>query len=232
LDFLVILFALVLTAVHYFSGVYSKPIEKWHSKIISFSAGLFIAFIFLYILPEVFAGVEILGDTIFLLLLLGFVIFHVAEKYIYQHVKNKDEMLKDLAGIHTMGFFLNHFVVGMLLYFSTDPDKGILGILVFLPLLLHTLSSSLSLNHIDRHFNSRPLSILIAFSPVFGALFAMLLQINVGVHYTFYSFAIGALLYIVVRDMLPQKGEGKPIFFIIGLVISAILIFGINGLSL
>ncbi|MFH1586745.1 MAG: hypothetical protein ABID38_02735, partial [Candidatus Diapherotrites archaeon] len=61
MDFLVILFALVLTAVHYFSESYSKHVEKWHSEIISFSAGLFIAFIFLYILPEVFGGVEILG---------------------------------------------------------------------------------------------------------------------------------------------------------------------------
>ncbi|MFH1587004.1 MAG: hypothetical protein ABID38_04060, partial [Candidatus Diapherotrites archaeon] len=60
----------------------------------------------------------------------------------------------------------------------------------------------------------------------------MVLQLNPGVHYAFYSFAIGALLYIVVRDMLPQKGEGKLAFFIIGLLISAVLIFGINGLPL
>ncbi|MCW4043883.1 MAG: hypothetical protein NWE90_09235, partial [Candidatus Bathyarchaeota archaeon] len=38
--------------------------------------------------------------------------------------------------------------------------------------------------------------------------------------YLVFSITMGLILYVVVRDMIPLGKEGKPIFFIIGTILT------------
>ncbi len=219
----------ILALVHFFSESYSGHAEKYHTHLISFSAGLFLAIIFLRLLPEFFTGIEHIGETIYLLILSGFILFHLGEKYIYQHIKNKGELLQDLASIHVLGFFINHFVVGIALFLAFSIENYVSGLLIFVPLLLHTFSSSLSLNHIDAHFNRKSFAgILLPLSPLLGAAFASIININPQAYHLLFSFVIGALLYIVIRDMVPREESGKPLFFITGALVSVLLLTALS----
>jgi hypothetical protein len=115
---LIFVLAFILFLVNFFSELYGEKLEKHHSKLLSFSSGIFITYIFLYIFPEFFIGKQHLGNPIFALLLIGFIVFHLAEKYLYQHIKNKDILLQDLGELHVAGFFIDHFVVGIALFLS------------------------------------------------------------------------------------------------------------------
>lgn len=216
--------AFILAAVHVFSEEYSSHVEKYHVHTISFSAGLFLGIIFLNLLPEAFKGVQFIGENVFLLMVSGFVLFHLGEKYIYQHVKNKNELLKDLASIHALGFFINHFVLGIALFLVFGQSNVFTGFIVFIPLLLHVFSSSLSLNHLDQHFNRKSISgIILPLSPVLGVGFAAFLNPNPFLYHSMFAFVFGAIFYIVVRDMVPKEGKGKPLFFLIGALLSILI---------
>ena len=145
--------ALALTLIHFLSGWTSQFMGRFHFKIISLNAGIFIAIIFLFLLPEIVAGSRFVN--IYMGILSGFALFHITEKYIYQHVKDKKRLLKDLAELHIAGFFVDSFIIGfaiVLIFSSTDLAK----FFIFMPFVLHTLSSSIALEHI--HEKSRTYS--------------------------------------------------------------------------
>ncbi|MCR4368983.1 MAG: hypothetical protein NUV67_03695 [archaeon] len=226
-----LLLASVMSILHFYSESVSAKVERFHNELVSFSAGLFITQIFFYLMPEFFKGTEILGDNVFLLLLFGFVSFHLAEKYVYQHVKNKNKLLKDLGEIHAAGFFIDHFVVGMALVFAFSTTNVIFGLLIFIPLLLHTLSSSIAMTHIDEHFDqSKIVNSLLSIAPLLGVIFAGLLNPDRLFYHVVFSFVIGALLYVVIRDMLPQKEEGNSRYFLYGFATSLIIFVVLKGL--
>ncbi len=217
--------AFILSMVHFFSEEYSPKIERFHSELLSFSAGLFITFIFLDLLPEFFAGIEFAGRIAFLALLLGFVIFHIGEKYIYQHITNKRELLSELQAVHALGFFIDHFTVGVALFLTLSVPSESFRILIFIPLLLHTLSSSLSLTHLDEVYSRKSIqSVLLTFSPLLGVAFAFLISPAEGTYYLLFSFVVGALLYVVIRDTIPKGRKGDPLFFMAGFLLSVILL--------
>lgn len=220
---------IILVLVHFFSEEYSRHFEGYHVHTISFSAGMFLGLIFLVLLPEAFNGTAYLNELVYILMIAGFVVFHLGEKYIYQHIKNKNELMRDLASVHAVGFFFNHFVVGITLFLVFSYESIIPGFLIFIPLLLHTFSSSLSLNHIDAYFRRKSISgILLPLSPLFGVAFATLLHPHILIYHGLFSFAIGSMLYISIRDMLPRKEKGKPLLFLIGALLSVLVVVALS----
>jgi zinc transporter ZupT len=219
--------ALLLTLLHYFSEHGAFHVEKYYTEIVSLSAGMFLTYIILEIFPELPAAAGIIGENAYLALLAGFVAFHLSEKYVYQHVKHKKELLKDLAHLHVAGFVIDHFVVGfaLVLLFDVPGKLGILGWLVFIPFVLHIASSSLSLEHICRHFKASKLEKLaLSLSTLVGAVVATAINLQRAQFFLALSFVIGMLVYVVVRDVLPQEREGKPYWFLVGVLAAIILI--------
>ncbi len=219
----------ILALVHFFSESYGRHQEKYHIHLVSFSSGLFLSIIVLQLFPEFFKGLPHIGENIFVLMLSGFVLFHLSEKYVYQHIKNKNEMLQDLAFLHAVGFFFNHFVVGIALFLVFQIESTLSGFLLFIPLLLHTFSSSLSLNHLDSHFKRKSLlGLVLPLAPVFGVTFATLLKPNLVAYHALFSFVLGAMLYIAIRDMTPAGQKGKPLLFLTGVLLSLLAVTALS----
>ncbi len=104
---------LLLGIVHFFSEKLKPEEGAKHYRIVSFAAGISIAYLFLDLLPHTYEAAIHLKNWVFLFLLLGFVIFHLAEKYIYQHSDQKKLEL-ELKEIHSI-FFIYYFLVGIVL---------------------------------------------------------------------------------------------------------------------
>ena len=49
--------------------------------------------------------------------------------------------------------------------------------------------------------------------------------------YILFSFTSGVILYTVVREVIPEKEKGRPIYFLIGFVGFTFVIFVINILT-
>ncbi len=229
---LILFFAAILCLVSFFSYAFQKNVEKFHQKIISFSAGIFITYIFLNLFPELIKTTQEIGSNAFTLMLAGFLLFHLLEKYLYQHIKNKDALMKDLAELHLLGFFFDHFVVGMVLFFALNTENIIIGSVVFLPLFFHTISSSLALQHIFEKFNKNILvNIFLSASPMLGVLFIYFLNPLAQVYHSIFSFSIGTLFYVVFRDTIPSASEENAKYFIAGVILSGVLTLIANEIS-
>ena len=217
-----ILFAFFLSMIHFFSRRISKVIEAHHINLTSFSAGMFLTLIFIDFFPRMISGLEY-GVPVFLILTIGFVLFHLSEKYLYQHVKDKKVLLKDLAELHNFGFFIDHLMVGFVLFLAFELSSYTCY-LVVVPFLLHTISSSMSLDHLHKKIKTKFNKFLLNSSTLFGAILAYFINLENYWYYTFFAFFLGALIYISIRDMLPKGKKGSPLMFFIGFLLTVAVI--------
>lgn len=212
--------ALSLSLLNYFSHKFSKHFAKHRFKILSFGAGNLIALIFLILLPEIIKK----SDTgiVFLLLLFGFTFFHVLEKFLYQHTLDKKELYKELKYLHQTGFFIDHFMIGFILT-STLSLESIFKFLILIPLFLQTISSSFSLEFMDKKEKTKFNKFVLSSAPLIGAITSLTLHINTNTQSYFFAFIIGMLLYIVSRDIIPKKSRGNPLLFLVGVSLIALI---------
>lgn len=221
---LAIVFGIILTFAHYLSDKFHIITHKNRMKILSFSAGISITYIFLYLFPELFQGVQYLSRLIFLFVLIGFIGLHIIEAHIFRE-KTKSKIQKELKEVHSLSFFIYHLIVGIALFNITSINP-IAGLLLFLPILLHTITSSISLREIHAHIKEKAIiKFILEASTLIGILIASFVFIPPYLYNAFIGFVVGALLYVVVRDMMPKGGKGNPLFLVGGSIVYLILLW-------
>ncbi|MBR9675388.1 hypothetical protein GOV05_00075 [Candidatus Woesearchaeota archaeon] len=212
---------MILALINYYSHVISNLIDQYHYKVLSFSGGTLIATIFLILLPE--AMVHISSEISFFLMLLGFILFHLSEKYLYQHVRSRKILKEDLKELHEIGFFIDQFILGFI--FVTFVEVGnYVGFLLLIPISLQIASSSVSLEHLFHKVKDKINLVLLAGAPLIGVLVALVVDLNEFSRAFFLSFIIGMLLYTVNKDIIPAGRKGHPKYFVTG-VSSVVLIW-------
>ena len=168
-------------------------------------------------LPQLTVGGEYLGDSIYILLFLGFVTIHVLEKFVYQHA-DWEEIEWDRIHFEAGGFAAYGFIMGFIvvLFFET---YGNLAFFLLFPLYVRTFTVAVYSRDILEDIG-RGLKRIILMFPLFGAIIANLL-IDTETHlYIIFSLVMGFFLYIVIRDMIPRGRSGKPFYFLLGSLIS------------
>ena len=215
-----IILAAILSVVFILSENISEHAEKHHKKLLSLSAGMFTAIIFMEIFPFISQGAQVAGDVIFVGMLASFTIYHLVEEHTYQHTRGLKRR-KEINSFHIIGFFVENFINGFVL--ATFLLLGI-SPLIFLPFLLVVVSISLSLKHLDDRFNLGPSKYFLSLSVLFGAIVATFLSFSVLQIYIMLSLITGFLLYFVVRDMISKDSSGNPKYFLAGVIVVALLL--------
>jgi len=210
--------ALALSVADFFTeGLFSKASSN-KMKFISFSAGVSISYVFLILLPEIYTGAMSINRLLFISVLFGFGVFHLIEKYIRQNFTGP-KLRQEHKIIHSTTSFIYFFVVGYILVSLTDSNI-LNGVLLFIPVLLHIVIDSLP----RRTTKKKHMRIFSTSSPVLGALTATFTNFGEAVNLTLLGIVGGALLYTVIRESLPREREGKPLFFLTGLLLFTIVV--------
>jgi zinc transporter ZupT len=216
--FFSLLLGLLLGLIHFFSENLKSEEGLKHYRIISFAAGISIAYLFLDLLPQTYEAAVHLKQFVFVFLLLGFAIFHLAEKLVYQHA-NQDKLAKELKEFHSISFFAYYFLIGIVLRDKIQISL-LEGSLFMIPIALHAGLSTASLARIHGEIRESVfIKIALSLSTILGVIFAILIQIPTVLNNILISFIAGILLYIIVKEFLPEKKKGQPLFFIIGLAL-------------
>ncbi len=219
-----IIFGLVLGLVHYFSDKIHLAHGIHRMKTMSFTAGIFITYVFLHLFPSLYQGDLFLIRLSLIFVLIGFALFHVIEKYIYQHASGR-ELKKDLKTSHSFAFFFYHFTIGIVLVNLIRTDL-ISGMLLFIPVFSYTAISSVSMKEIHEIVTGRKTAkFLLSISTLLGVLLATYIEIPSLLYYALFGFVVGTLLYIIILEALPKEKEGDPRFFIAGIALYTILIW-------
>ena len=211
-------FGVLLVFVHFFSDKMSPARGPTRFRIISFAAGISIAYLFLNLLPHTYEAAHHLRRWVFVFLLIGFSGLHLTEKYIYQHADRR-VLAKELKEAHSVAFFAYHFSVGVAL--ESKAKDGITdGVLFLVPVVLHSFLSGASMSSIHGEVRENlPTKILLSISTLLGVVIALLVGIPPLASNILVSLIAGILLYVIAREFLPEKEEGRPFYFIVGLVL-------------
>lgn len=214
LRILVIIIIAVIMVLTDFVGHRISGLAAGHrDSVLSFSAGLLISLLFLILVPNLISmGVS---EILFFLMLVGFLLMHLAEKYIYRHIMNKQELLEDLKVVHIIGFGLDNFLVGFIIASLVELDFFIV-ITLSVPLFLQMLTSSISLDSIDIRINDKYSKIILSVLPILGAILGIVLEFEYLLTNYVLAFVLGILFYMIIRDVLPQGRRGSSVLFFSG----------------
>jgi hypothetical protein len=156
-------------------------------------------------------------------------------------LKIQSKINEDLSNLRFFTNFSYHLLIGIIVVglLALDPLEGIL---FFLFAWFRAVITNRSESHIiftdleiyetyDINENMTRKYVL-ALSNILGVLIGLFLDL-IGFEYSelffiFYSFTSGVILYTIVREIIPEKEKGKPIYFLIGFIGFTVLIFTIK----
>ena len=200
--------------------IYSKKVRT-NQKLISFSAGIAIAYIILNLFPEISTFALIDGKKIFLYALLGFASLNLVEQYVYKGLQIKNPTSYH-ENIHIIYFFVYNLFIGIVLV--NFALRGLTQtLLFFVPFLLYIVVEILPQKF---KFKSSIAKISYSMAPLFGALAGIIyIDFAISVFGELIAFITGTLLYIVIRESLPSNKAEKPLYFLIGVSFYSLIIF-------
>jgi len=215
--------ATIISILHFISGMFVKFARKYKYKLMSLSAGILLAILFLELLPSFAKEALETNYLLFILPLMGFVAFHSMRSYNYKHIKTNKELKSRYRKNHILAFFLEHFILGFALVITFK--NPVISLLLFLPFVLLTISSSILLDIIDKSSKTLNMKLFLGSSTIFGAIFGTIFSFDKLLYLGTFGYAIGALLYIIIRDLIPAEEKKEIIlFFGIGLILTSILL--------
>jgi ZIP family zinc transporter len=211
-------------------GIFGIKHQKWMSSILGLTAGVILGVICFDLLPEIFKIIRInnLSTTpVTIALAIGFLLFHVSEKYLLIHHAHETEYGKHkhprvgiLSALALSGHsFLDG--VGIGLGFQVSPA---VGLVVAIAVIGHDFADglntvSLMLAHKNNARKSFKLLLVDAFAPVLGVLTTRFFHLSEADLVLYLGFFTGFLLYIGASDILPQAHEIESKRITIGLTI-------------
>ncbi len=148
---------------------------------------------------------------------------------------------KELKKFNFFADYTYHFLVGIIIVGLLLVDL-ISGLLFFFYALFRTLVSKTSER--NRMFSDLEIyenieiergsifKYVLASAALSGTIAGLIINFfypeNLQLLFLFYSFISGVILYMIVREIIPEKEKGDPIRFLIGLTAFSIIIFIIN----
>ena len=156
-------------------------------------------------------------------------------------IKIQNHINKELTNFRFITDYIYHFLVGIILVGLLRIEL-IGGILFFIYALFRTVVTKRSEAHLvftdleiyeEIKFEERPIIKYLSYAAaptgiIIGLLVNSLLPDNIELLFLFYSFISGVILYVIVREVIPEKEKGDPLKFLIGLVGFAVVIIIIN----
>ncbi len=216
----------LLAFVHYFSEKFHLIRHVQRMKFISFSGGVFVSYIILHLLPDLYAGDVGMNRTSLVFVLIGFSIFHLIEKFMYKHeASNREALKRELKELHSLCFFFYHLTLGTVLVSVFTGSGFASGVLFFMPLILIAFVNSISLKEIHGKLRqNRAVKLLLSVSTLLGAALATAFPLTELLYSILLGFVAGALLFTVMVDSLPRERKGEPLFFVLGASLYSLLI--------
>ncbi|MFB6294614.1 MAG: hypothetical protein ABEI97_02545 [Candidatus Nanohaloarchaea archaeon] len=213
-EFLAWVFAGCVTVAHYAgSRVESDPRQH---VLTSVAIGATVAYVFLDLLPRHAAGIGHFGDAGFLSILAGFAGLHTVEKYILQHEKDPGEIRRDFKELHTMFLLGYYLVIGVVIHYFFQRSI-VEGVLLSVPVVLHTGISSLSLTRIHEDIlENRAIKTVLTLAAPIGVGIATVVPVTPAAAHLAIGGLAGLFLYIMVSDSIAQQEAGNVAGFLVG----------------
>ncbi len=188
--------------------------DKLH-LILGFTAGVILGVIAFDLFPEIIEMVSSTGISPMvpmIALVVGFLLFHIAEKSILIHHSHEEEYgphtHPQVGKLQALALAGHSFLDGVAIGLGFQVSSGV-GIMVAVAVIAHDFSDGLNtVSLLLRHKNTRKEAIqflvLDALAPVLGGLSTYFFTLGERSLLVYLGFFTGFLLYIGVSDILPE----------------------------
>lgn len=208
-------YATVLVAVHYWGEEIAG--HRFSAPLTPLAAGVTVSYVFLELLPKFHSGIQYMGRTGFFALLVGFSLPYIAESFIVQHTKTVQELRKEFKEVHSTLVFTYYALIGALIHYLLQQSVAA-GTLLFIPVLLHTAVSSLSVAELHRDvMENRAVKVVIMLSVLVGVGAASLVSLQEVTAHLLLGLVTGLFLYVVISNSVSREREGDVRLFLVGL---------------
>lgn len=219
-DWEVLFVALFIAVCHFISPYIHQAFEKYRAAVISFTGGLAISYVFLHLIPELEAGFGLVGNRIYFIALVGFIVFFGIELIMTRYQEPAEHtrfyvLHISVAFIYTA---LTIFTLGMQL-----PTTSALTVVFALSLGLHLMSNDIGL---QENFGSRYVRngrYLLILAVVLGSVLSIVRRPHEIVIDSLTAILAGFMLYKIFRDQLPEIQQVRYLPFIAGIGIFLLL---------
>jgi len=149
---------------------------------------------------------------------------------------------KDLEKVHIVINYFYHLIVGLII-FNLLKDNLISGMLFSFFAILKATISNTSNRHIkifdinihtkiEEHNFIKIISVTsVLTGVVIGLAFELIYPLSSFVIFHSFAFISGIILYIIVREVIPQEEKGRPYYFISGATIFIVILIFIEVFS-
>lgn len=224
----------------FLGGLVSLRYKDRLHLILGFTAGVLVAVVAFDIFPEIIRITQALGGNAFpamAALVIGFLIFHIAEKLLLIHHSHEDEYgdhkhptVGVLSALALSGHsFLDGVGIGLAFQVNTAT-----GIIIALAVIAHDFSDglntvSLMLTHKNSPRKALAFLTLDAIAPVLGGLSTLLFTVSEAYLQIYLGFFAGFLLYIGASDILPEAhSHGSSLKTIFATLLGVLFILGVT----
>jgi ZIP family zinc transporter len=213
-----------------------KNSDRLH-RILGYTAGVILGVVAFDLLPEIFKIVseQHMDSTIpMVALVVGFLLFHAAEKTIAMHHAHDEEYSDHKhpqVGLASALALVGHsFLDGVGIGLGFQAGQAI-GVTVAIAVIAHDFADGLNtVSLMLANHNSRKRSVILlildALAPVLGVLSTLFFTLNDATLVIYLGFFTGFLLYIGASDILPEAHSKHSSKITIGLtVLGALFMF-------
>lgn len=222
-------------------GLVALKFKDRRHLLLGFTAGVLLSVVSFDLLPEIFKISQAQGfDSRFAMiaLVIGFLIFHVAEKVFLVHHSHESDygehnhqaIGKLSAGALILHSFFDGVAIGLGFQASTT-----IGITVALAIIAHDFSDglntvSLMLAHNNTDKKARKFLLLDALAPVLGGLSTLFFTFPSGVLIMFLGFFAGFLIYMGASDILPEAhSKDSSLWTVFATILGAVFMYSVTS---
>jgi len=157
-------------------------------------------------------------------------------------VKIQNHINEHLDELHLYTNYFYHLIIGIILLHLIMHDL-ITAILFFVFALFKSLTSKTS-NDIElfpgieiHKESSEPLyiKIFLASAALTGVFIGLILNeffhISIEIIFLLFSFISGVILYTIIREVLPENESGRPLYFLLGIIIFLVFIITFESIN-
>ncbi len=235
-----LLIAIALALVHIFGArvlsLETAPRSHW----LSVGAGITLAFVFLYLLPELDYFRRILAEhrqlrqieaLIYLVALAGVTLYYGLEHLAYRVRKHHHSTPSDEASfghdyvfwLHMTWYALYNVIIGLLLLHGQQETVRGLG-LFGAAMGIHFLTIDAAMRHHHRHIYRTTGRWVLATAVMVGWLIGLVAPLPTTVLALVTAFLVGAMLLNAIKDELPSSRKTRFVPFVLGATVATAIL--------
>ena len=227
--------AVLFMAIFLFGGKLHKPawIRRHHRKVLSFGAGVSVAYVFIHLLPELAAAREVFTEItehlslpfpeyrVYLSAMIGFILFYGLDHMVAWSRKTKEESSSTerrgdtVFWLHIGGFSVYVWLVSYLMVRSIEEETVPIA-LYAVAMAFHFLLIEHSLRNEHASLFDRTGRYVLAIAPLAGWIMGVAMDLPKSMVITLLGVVSGSIIMNTLIMELPKEKEGKFWPFLLG----------------